>query len=61
MAIAELDLTNGPARGVKLIENDCRAIPGASRRSAGAQVAASPDLNRRRSGLKSGSSIVLVW
>jgi hypothetical protein len=35
MAIAQLDLPNGPASGVKLAQNDHRAIPGASRRLHG--------------------------
>jgi hypothetical protein len=32
MAIAQFDLTDRPASGVKLAENYRRAIPGASRR-----------------------------
>jgi hypothetical protein len=35
VSIAELDLTYRPASGVKLAENDSRAVPGASRRPAG--------------------------
>jgi hypothetical protein len=35
VAIAELDLTYRPASGVKLAENDSRAVPGASRRPTG--------------------------
>jgi hypothetical protein len=52
MAIAQFDLTDWPASGVKLAENDRRAIPGASRRLAGTQVTASPDLNCRRREIK---------
>jgi hypothetical protein len=45
MAIAELDLTDWPASGVKLAQNYRRAIPGASRRPAGTQITASRDLD----------------
>jgi hypothetical protein len=54
VAIAQLDLTNGPARRVKLAENYRRAIPGASRRPAGTQITASPDLNRCRRWIEVG-------
>jgi hypothetical protein len=52
MAIAEFHLAQRPARGVKLAENYRRAVPGASRRPAGTQIAASPDLNGRRRGIE---------
>ena len=52
VAIAKLDLTNRPACCVKLAENDRRAIHYASRRPAGTQITASPDLNRRRRGIE---------
>ena len=52
MVIAQLDLTNRPARCVDLAENYRRPVFGASWRSARRQVAASPDLNRRRLGIE---------
>jgi hypothetical protein len=48
MAITELDLPNWPACCVELTENDGRSIRSASRRPAGRQVAALPDLNGGR-------------
>jgi hypothetical protein len=45
MSIAERDLTHRPACRIELPENYRRAIPGASRRPAGTQVTASPDLD----------------
>jgi len=46
MAIAELDLTHRPARCIELPKNDRRAISVASRRPAGTQITATPDLKR---------------
>jgi hypothetical protein len=60
MAIAELDLAYWPARGVKLAENYRRAAHVASRRPAGAQVPAAPDLNGRRRGIEVGLEHVFV-
>jgi hypothetical protein len=54
MAIAELDLSNRPARGVELAENYHRTRRSASRRPARALIAASPDLNGRRRGIEVG-------
>jgi hypothetical protein len=48
VALAELDLPNRPASGVKLAENDGRAVPGAARCPAGTLITAPPDLNGRR-------------
>jgi hypothetical protein len=48
MAIAQLDLTNRPARCVDLPKNYRRGARRASRCSARRRVAASPDLNSRR-------------
>ena len=54
MAIAEFDLTNRPAKRRQAAENYRRAIPGASRRPAGRQITASPDLNRGCRGIEVG-------
>ena len=48
MAITQLDLTNRPAGSIHLPENYRRFASGASRRSAGCWIAASPDLNSGR-------------
>ena len=52
MAIAQLDLTNWPARCVDLQENYRRVGRRASWRSARRRVSASPDLNGRRDGIE---------
>jgi hypothetical protein len=52
MAIAQLDLTNWPARCVDLPENYRRVGRRASWRSARRRVSASPDLNGRRDGIE---------
>jgi hypothetical protein len=60
VAIAEFDLAQRPARGVKLAENDGRSTDRASRRPAGTQITASPDLNRCRCGIEVGLEHRLV-
>jgi hypothetical protein len=47
-------LPDWPARRDELAENYRRAVSGASRRAAGAQIPASPDLNCRRRGFEVG-------
>ena len=60
MAIAQLNLTDWPACRVELSENDRRAVPAASRRPAGTQIAASPNLDGRRLGIEVGLQHRLV-
>src|SRR5208337_3245552 len=52
MAIAQLDLTNRPARCVDLPKNCRRSAHAASLYSTQRRVAASPDLNSRRRGIE---------
>jgi hypothetical protein len=60
VTIAQLDLTDRPPCRVKLAENYRRAAHVASRRPAGAQVPATPDLNGRRRGIEVGLEHVFV-
>ena len=60
VAIAEFDLAQRPARGVKLAENDGRSTDRASRRPAWAWIAALPDLDGCRLRIEVGFEHRLV-
>jgi hypothetical protein len=54
VAIAQLYLPDWSARCIKLAENYCRPLHRASRRPAGTQITASPDLHSRRRKIEVG-------